>query len=203
MPGSLPFESAHLLKRCEAGDSSAEQALFKRYVARLTLLARSRLSRRLASRVDPEDVVLSAYRSFFVAARHQHFDLQRSGDLWRLLVQITLAKVYDQAERHHAQRRDVRREVPAEDGTTASAGWLPAIARDPSPAEVAQAIDELERLLAALPEIGGQILQLRLQGYRQDEIAEQVGCSERTVRRWMERAGSLLKSSASSAEHPQ
>jgi len=171
------------------GDSLAEEQLFDRYVVRLTLLARSRLSRRLASRVDPEDIVLSAYRSFFLAVRQHRFELHRSGDLWRLLVQITLAKVCDQAERHQTQRRDIRRE-------TSGSAWFAAIDRDPSPAEVAQAVEELERLLAALPERGSQIVQLRLQGYRQDEIAEQVGCAERTVRRWLERAGEILRSAA-------
>lgn len=191
MTAHLPTESAQLLARCAAGDSLAEAALFERYVVRLTLLARARLSRQLAARVDPEDIVLSAYRSFFLAAREQRFELRHSGELWRLLVKITLAKVCDQAEHHAAQRRSVKREqAPVAD---ASGAWLEAIARDPSPAEVAQAIEQLERLLAALPELGGQIVQLRLQGLRQDEIAAQLDCAERTVRRWLERAGQILK----------
>jgi RNA polymerase sigma factor (sigma-70 family) len=191
MTADLQFESAQLLARCMAGDSLAEAALFERYVVRLTLLARSRLSQRLASRVDPEDIVLSAYRSFFLAARQQRFDLRHSGDLWRLLVKITLAKVVDQAEFHQAQRRTVEREQP-QVRSEQPADWLTVLARDPSPAEVAQAIEELERLLAALPPLGGQVVQLRLQGYRQDEIAEQLNCAERTVRRWLERAGEML-----------
>jgi RNA polymerase sigma factor (sigma-70 family) len=191
MTADLQFESAQLLARCVAGDSLAEAALFERYVVRLTLLARSRLSQRLASRVDPEDIVLSAYRSFFLAARQQRFDLRHSGDLWRLLVKITLAKVVDQAEFHRAQRRTVEREQPQVSSEQPD-DWLTVLARDPSPAEVAQAIEELERLLAALPPLGGQVVQLRLQGYRQDEIAEQLHCAERTVRRWLERAGEML-----------
>lgn len=196
MNADLPFESAQLLARCVAGDSLAEGQLFERYVVRLTLLARSRLSQRLACRVDPEDIVLSAYRSFFLAARQQRFDLRHSGDLWRLLVKITLAKVVDQAEFHRAQRRTVDREQRI-DSSQDSGGhnWLAVLARDPSPAEVAQAIEELERLLAALPPLGAQVVQLRLQGYRQDEIAEQLDCAERTVRRWLERAGDLLTKS--------
>lgn len=196
MNANLPTESAHLLARCAAGDSLAEEALFERYLVRLTLLARARLSRQLAARVDPEDIVLSAYRSFFLAAREQRFELRYSGDLWRLLVKITLRKVCDQAEHHAAQRRSVKREQVPE--SAAPTAWLEAIARDPAPAEVAQAIEELERLLAALPQLGGKIVQLRLQGFRQDEIAEQLGCAERTVRRWLERAGEVLGSDGKS-----
>ncbi|WP_254508110.1 sigma-70 family RNA polymerase sigma factor [Anatilimnocola floriformis] len=187
-----PTETAQLFARCLAGDSLAETQLFERYVVRLTMLARSRLSQRLASRVDPEDIVLSAYRSFFLAARENRFDLRHSGDLWRLLVKITLAKVCDQSERHQAQRRDVAREQTAPDDLETRQPWLVALSRDPSPAEVAQAIETMEQLLAALPPVAGQIVQLRLQGYRQDEIAGELGCAERTVRRWLERAGEWL-----------
>jgi RNA polymerase sigma factor (sigma-70 family) len=200
MTADLPFESAQLLARCTAGDSLAEEQLFERYVVRLTLLARSRLSQRLASRVDPEDIVLSAYRSFFLAARQQRFELRHSGDLWRLLVKITLAKVVDQVEFHQAQRRTVNREQRIDESQDSDDQiWLAVLARDPSPAEVAQAIEELERLRASMPPLGAQVVQLRLQGYRQDEIAEQLNCAERTVRRWLERAGEFL----TKAESPQ
>src|SRR5436190_2378792 len=76
--------SADLLHRLRRGDEDAATAVFERYVERLTRLARSRLATKLASRVDPEDIVLSAYRSFFVAARQGRFELERGGDLWRL-----------------------------------------------------------------------------------------------------------------------
>ena len=35
----------------------------------------------MRQKVDPEDVVQSAYRSFFAAASDGHYDLQRAGDL--------------------------------------------------------------------------------------------------------------------------
>ncbi len=194
----LPFDSAQMLARCTAGESLAEEQLFERYVVRLTLLARSRLSQRLASRVEPEDIVLSAYRSFFLAARQHRFELRHSGDLWRLLVKITLAKVVDQVEFHRAHRRTVDREQRIDASQdTGDQNWLAVLARDPSPGEVAQAIEELECLLAALPPLGAQVVQLRLQGFRQDEIAKQLNCAERTVRRWLERAGELLTTTES------
>jgi hypothetical protein len=56
------------------------------YANRLIALARSRLSSKLAGRIDPEDVVQSVYRSFFAEARAGRYHLDRGGDLWRLLV---------------------------------------------------------------------------------------------------------------------
>src|SRR5689334_8029550 len=102
--------SVELLRRVAAGDNQAATEVFEQYVERLTALARSRLSAKLAPRVDPEDIVQSAYRSFFVAAGRGQFELQRSGDLWRLLVEITLHKLYRTAQHHLAQQRAVSRE---------------------------------------------------------------------------------------------
>ena len=63
------WTSLVLLERFRGGDDLAAAEIFNRYFGRLTALARSRLSPRLARRTDPEDIVLSVYRSFFVAAR--------------------------------------------------------------------------------------------------------------------------------------
>src|SRR5438270_9703245 len=105
-----PSHLSDLLHRLTTGDEQAAAEIFERYVERLTRLARSRLAARLAVRVDPEDIVMSAYRSFFVAARQGRFALAQGGDLWRLLVELTLHKLYRSAARHGAQRRSVDRE---------------------------------------------------------------------------------------------
>ena len=105
--------SAQILERFKDGDSRAADELFARYVVRLTLLARSRLSPALASRTDPEDVVLSAYRSFFIRARDGQFQLEQSGDLWRLLVVITQREVSNQIRYEKAVRRALRSPVRA------------------------------------------------------------------------------------------
>ncbi len=103
--------SAEIVARWRAGDQQAAGALFRRYAERLLALARSRLSSRLARHIDPEDVVQSAYRSFFSGARAGRYVLKRSGDLWRLLVAITLPKLHHQVERPPAGKRRYPREM--------------------------------------------------------------------------------------------
>src|SRR5436305_1291848 len=93
-------EAAALVARWRAGDQQAAAELFRRYADRLIALARSRLSARLARRIDPEDVVQSAYRSFFGDTRAGRYDVGRAGDLWQLLVTITLHKVQLQVKRN-------------------------------------------------------------------------------------------------------
>src|SRR5262249_13801041 len=100
-----------LVARWRAGDQQAAAELFGRYANRLIALARSRLSARLAQRVDPEDVVQSVCRSFFADAREGRYAVERGGDLWQLLVTMTLHKVQDQGKRHGRAKRDLQRET--------------------------------------------------------------------------------------------
>src|SRR5207247_582064 len=93
-------------------------------------------------RLDPEDVVQSACRSFFRRARIGAFALTERGDLWRLLARITLRKVCRSARRHGADCRAVRREEQA-DGECLDGA--------PTPEETAAVADELVAALATLP----------------------------------------------------
>jgi DNA-directed RNA polymerase specialized sigma24 family protein len=181
--------SAELLARYHGRhDEAAAEELFRRYAGRLTALARSRLSRALAARVDPEDVVQSAYRSFFLLARGEEIRLRESGDLWRLLVRITLRKVYRSARRHRADCRSVAREHPAPEATE-----VVAFSREPTPAEAAALVDELHAVLAPLSAVQRQMAEMCLQGYEIEAIAAAVLRSPRTVRRTLAALGSELE----------
>jgi RNA polymerase sigma factor (sigma-70 family) len=179
--------SEDLLARWRAGDQQAATELFRRYADRLIALARSRLSAKLARRVDPEDVVHSAYRSFFADVREGRYQLERGGDLWQLLVTITLNKVQHQVERHTSQKRAVNREQPysSEDSLVAIQGVIGA--REPSPAEALALTDQVEQLMRPLDAAQRRMLELRLQGYNLEEIAAAAQCSEATVRRLLDR----------------
>ncbi len=179
--------SAELLARYRRRDEAAAEELFHRYAGRLTALARSRLSRALAARVDPEDVVQSAYRSFFLLARDGDILLRASGDLWRLLVRITLRKVYRSARRHHADCRTVAREHPEPDEAEA------ALDREPTPAEAAALIDEVRGVLAPLGARERRMVEMRLQGHEVEAIAAELGRSARTVRRTLAAVGAELE----------
>lgn len=184
-----PDQSAWLLRQVQQGDDAAAEAIFQRYAERLTRLAKSRLSVRLAARIDPDDIVMSAYRSFFVAAREGRFTHEQGGDLWRLLVEVTLHKLYRQVEHHQAQRRSIDREQH-QSAPDAIAAQI--CSREPTPDSAAAVADELEAVLKQLPQRGREALELRLQGYTQEEIAVRLDCTERTVRRWLAHARRIL-----------
>jgi RNA polymerase sigma factor (sigma-70 family) len=178
-----------LLERYREGDETAAEELFARYFERLTALARSRLSPRLACRTDPEDIVLSVYRSFFIDARSGRFTLNRGGDLWRLLASITRHKILRQARHHSADRRSVNLELPL-DGV--EGGCYLVHGHEPTVEDAVALSDELEWVLTQLDCFGRRVLELRMQGAQLSEIAEDTGRSERSVRRTLSQIRELL-----------
>ena len=176
-------DSIELLTRFRENDIQAADELFHKYVMRLTALVRARIAPKLARRIDPEDVVQSAYRSFFIGAKDGEFQLKRGGDLWRLLAAITINKLGKQIERHQALKRN----MDVEQSTDSLAAGPALAAGQPTPADEVQMAEEIDLLMADLDDEQATMLTMRLAGYRIAEIATEVNRSERTVRRLLEK----------------
>jgi RNA polymerase sigma factor (sigma-70 family) len=161
-----------------------DRVLFERYVTRLTALARSRLSPALRRRLDPEDLVMSAFRSFFVGVRAGKWD--RDGDLWSLLAMITLRKAARQARRHRASQRSIHRESSAPDD------WQVADRGGPSAEEALVLTEQIESLIEATTGLDREILLLQLRGEEAESIAKSLEVSPRTVRRSLQRIRELV-----------
>jgi DNA-directed RNA polymerase specialized sigma24 family protein len=183
-------ETLELINQFQAGDENSAAVLFQRYMQRLTALARVRLSRKLSQRIDPDDIVMSAWRSFFVGARDAKFSIKDADDLWSLLVTITLRKLYRQTDRHFAATRSVARE---ETPNGALDFPLPELSAGPSPDAVVETSDLVESLMTHLTQQQRMALELRLQGATFDEVSTELEVHERTVRRWFERIKDLIR----------
>ncbi len=180
----ITFE--HLMAGLQAKDPSAATRVFQQFAERLIYLARSRLNPRLRGKVDPEDIVQSALKSFFCRQEAGQFQLNGWGELSGLLVTITMRKCGRRAEEFYAACRDVRREqrpVPHADGSCSDAD-VPAL--DPTPYEATVLRETIEWLMCRLDPTSQQILLLRLRGHSATEIGAQVGRTVRTVRRNLE-----------------
>jgi RNA polymerase sigma-70 factor (ECF subfamily) len=185
--------SLNLVARWRSGDQAAADELFHRYVTNLVALARTRLSAKMAARIDAEDVVQSAYRTFFVNAREGRYELSRGGDLWRLLVATTMHKLRDQVKHHRAQKRsiDSEKSFGSEDSLF---GIQPeALAGTPSPIEALTLVDEIQEVMGRLDPLPRRVLELRLDGHNLDEIAAAIDRCPQTVRRTLERIKQNLR----------
>src|SRR5579871_4605339 len=100
-----PEEQA-LINLWRQGDQDAARQIVDRYIDRLLPLTRRRISQRLASRVDAEDIVQSVFRTFFARLKDDRFEIAGQDDLFRLLVRITVHKTLRQIAHHKAAKRD-------------------------------------------------------------------------------------------------
>jgi RNA polymerase sigma-70 factor (ECF subfamily) len=189
MPDTLQVRA--LLNRWRAGDEDAARQLFQLYVDRLIGLARQRISQRLASRVDPEDVVQSVFRTFFHRAKQGQFTLEEPDDLCKLLARITVHKTFRQVAFHRAAKRDMNLEAVHGDGGQDYV--LTLLDRGPTPEAANEFLDQLEHFLSRLRPDDRQIIELRMQGYKDVEIAQKLNISDRKIRRLMERVRGLAQ----------
>jgi hypothetical protein len=142
----------------QAGDAGAADRLWRRYFDGMVRLARKKLdaARRAEAVEDEEDAALSAFQSLCVGVAEGRFDrLRDRDDLWRLLVVITVRKVYDQLKRQRCLKRGAGRVVSeaalAGPDPCGADGFEPFIAEEPSPEFSAMLAEEFQRWLDGLP----------------------------------------------------
>ena len=193
MSDSAP-DDRELIRMFKAGSEAAARELFDRYCERLMKLAKRRIGQRMTSRVDPEDVLQSAFRTFFTRVRNDQFTFEHEDDLFKLLIRLTVHKTLRQIAFHRAAKRNP--EVEAGHGSDAYEMLQQLAADGPTPEVEISLIDEFERFLKELPEFDRKVLELRLAGHSTTEIAEQLGSYDRKIRRVIERIEELAKEHA-------
>ncbi len=185
MAADASFEE--LMAGVRAGDDSAETAVFRRFAHRLAGLAARQFDGRMRERIDVEDAVLSACKSFFLRCRQDAFDVADWDELWSILAMITLRKCSTRRAHARAARRDVGRERGGTEG-------LDDLIRDraPTPDEAAILSELIEHLFRSTESIDRPIVEHILMGYTAEEVAERCDCSVRTVGRVRQRARQRL-----------
>lgn len=176
---------SHWIELVKAGDSIAANRIWHHYFDRLVRSVRARLYGQNRGVSDEEDIVLSVFDSFYHAANKGRFpDLSDRDDLWRLLLRMSARKVVDKRRHDQRQRRGGNVKVHSLNQTGDDDSVIEAIGDEPSPEMVLMIQESVERLFSHLGV--GQFRELagaKLEGYSNAEVAEQFGCSERTVER--------------------
>ncbi len=183
-----------LIAGLRGGDSVVLSEFWNHYGPLLTRIADRKLAAGMRRRFGPEDVVQSVCRTFFRRTKEGEFQFGSSDDLWRLLCAITLVKVREKTRFHLRQKRAVNAEVAITSPTESGVDRSPE-ATDPTPAEEVEFADLMQAILGSLDDEERQILELKLQDLTQDQIAVQLSCSERTVRRILKRIQAKLERS--------
>jgi RNA polymerase sigma-70 factor (ECF subfamily) len=154
----------------------------------------------LQRKVDPEDVMQSALKSFFWRHADGQFDLATWDGLWSMLVVITLRKCGHKAEHFRAGCRDIRREQAPLLTDDSAVSWE-AVAQDPTASQAALLTEAMEQIMFSLgDERERRMLELALQGYSTAEISELVDRTERTVQRVLSRVRKRLERQRDASE---
>src|SRR5262245_51632096 len=94
---------ANFLARLHGQEDAAAQELFDRFARRLIALAHRHIAAGLRHKVDPEDVVQSAYKSFFLRYDAANLEVVNWNSLWGLLSLVTVRKCAERAAYHRAK----------------------------------------------------------------------------------------------------
>lgn len=189
MSDSADDEIQTLIHGLRQGDEVAIQAFVQRYGRSLERIADNNIATQMGRRFGADDVVQSVCRTFVRRAQQGEFKLDGSEALWRLLCAITLTKVRESARYHLRQKRSIAGEANLsnrDDDSDRSEDELGA-GSSPAPEALAEFSDTFEALLGELDDEERQVIDMKLQQLENDQIAAELGCSERTVRRLLSR----------------
>jgi RNA polymerase sigma factor (sigma-70 family) len=202
---SSPGSVSRWIASLKDGNPAAAQPLWKRYYRHLVGLARKMLRSASRAAVDEEDVVQNVFHSFFRAVAQGRFpQLHDRNSLRRLLVVITANKTLKQLNHERRQKRGggagarplEKRQAGPDDSEVA---LLQAVGAEPTPDFLAQLNEQYRRLLDLLGDMTlRRVAVWKMEGYRNDEIADMLACSRRTVARKLESIRILWRKGASS-----
>lgn len=141
---------------------------------------------------DEEDAAVSAFRSLCRGIEAQRFpEVGDRGNLWALLVVITSRKIANRIRYEHQQRRDSSQTLnesmlQLSDGS--GLGLMQSLpCNEPTPAFAAEVADMSEYLMSQLPEPDlRKLVLLKLEGHTNEDAAELMKITRRTVQRKLE-----------------
>lgn len=180
-----------LVEQARAGDPQAVESLLERVLPSLRAFVRLKTGKLLRAKESNSDLVQSVCRE--VLADMGRFDYRDEGVFRWWLYETALRKILDRQRYYLADKRDAARETQLQDGPTAGdSALLQSYACFLTPSAEAIAHEEVEHLEQAfdqLPEHYREVIvQARIMGFTQAEIARRMGRSEASVRNLLPRA---------------
>ncbi|MCC7423235.1 MAG: sigma-70 family RNA polymerase sigma factor [Planctomycetaceae bacterium] len=183
-----------LIEGLRRSDDDVLREFYDRYDGALHLIVRRRLSPAFLRRFDSDDVVQSTLRTFFRRVQTGDLEMQQGQRLWNLLCAIALTKLREKVRFHSRMQRAVQRECslqrPSGAADLGSAPVVPAC----DPSTDVDFADAFEAILKSLDEKDRVLVDLRLQGRSNQEVADELGVSDRTVQRMLTRLAEKFES---------
>ena len=190
-------KTQHLVALAKEGDQTALNQLCSVYSERVRRIIRFRLDQKLRSKLDSVDVVQDVL--LLAMGGLKDFTYRSEGDFLRWLSRIAENKIRDIFDEFHAEKRDIRKEIPFKEQRRSSGGTMGAVLgpmRVPTPSVIMckkESLDRLEKALDELkPEYREVVVLKRIEGLSYDEIGERLGKTAKAVSMLMYRAMTAL-----------
>ncbi len=179
------FPAHRLVDDLKRGDSCAATELHELFAPRLLRFVQRRMNPRLIRRLDADDVVQSAFRSFFRVVGDRDWESDgRAERVCSLLYAITLNKLHASCRFHAAEKRSIASEVYQTERLSR---------HDEQQAAILLA-EEFEHVMIQNTPRHREIFELLMCGHSEETVADMKQCSVRTVYRVFERLTVQLQS---------
>ena len=167
-------------------DPEATTQLYEYFAKKLNHLAQQILGRRLAARVDGEDVTQEALNSFLKAEAAGKFHVNDRRELWNVIVAITRNKALLQVRFHlGTAARSVDREAPQP--LFDEAAIISQLAIEPTEDDAIEFLDVLACVTRNATPEERLILELYRLGHSEAEIVARTGKSKHTVKLFLKK----------------
>jgi RNA polymerase sigma-70 factor (ECF subfamily) len=171
-----------LIRRVRAGDQTAAAELVERYLPAVRRVIRLKLRDSPLRRVlDSMDVCQGVFASFFIRAASGQYDLDRPGQLLRLLVVMARNKLVSESRTYYVARREST-------GPAVKAVFARLAAPEPGPSGRLVWKDLLHEVRRRLTEDERRLADRRAEQWEWSAIAAEVGGTPDALRKRLARA---------------
>ncbi len=190
-------KTQQLVALVKGGDASALDQLCRVYAERVRWMVRLRMGKELRRNLDSMDVVQDVL--IHALGGITDFTYENEGDFVRWLSRIAENALRDNWDRFHAEKRDIRKEIPLGNGGRRSGSrfsGVPGPIATTTPSMILSRKEDLARLEKAIdalkPEYKEVIVLTKIEGLGYQQIADRVGKSSEAVRKLVSRAMTAL-----------
>ena len=197
MADSFNYKTQRLISLAKNGDKSALDRLFKVYSERVLRIVRLRMGRELRSKMESMDLVQDAFISALRGL--EDFTYANEGDFLRWMSRIAENRIRDNLEKLHADKRDIRKEIPLNNNRQAEQDSFVGVkgpVDSTTPSVIMSRREDFNKLEKAMdklkPEYKKVILLAKMEGMSHKEIAERLNKNSHSTRSLLARALTAL-----------
>ncbi len=190
---TLGPKTQELVALAKEGDKSALNRLYRVYSERVRWMVRFRMSKELRSKLESVDLVQDTL--IHALSGLDDFTYKNEGDFVRWLSKIAENELRGSLKKLHADKRDIRKEVPLDNYRPTTGGGFvgtPGPIEATTPSVIMSRKEDLDKLEKAIdelkPEYREAIVLTKIDGLSYKEIAGRLGKSSDAVRKLVSRA---------------